>query len=201
MEWLQQSDADVTPVTFSGILCRSQHWEGALLQSCSTDDGFAAQNETAMSHASARRRERHVRRLREAVDRCRERGEYLRATMLCVRAIRIADRLPASDCTDLFPLLLNLGGLCQCTRRFSEAAAIYRRALRLARLQCGAQHPAVAIVYHHLASLECARGRSRRGQVLYEHALIILERADGIDPFDVPRLVFREGRHIHQSQP
>lgn len=171
-----------------------------MVQSGSTDEGFAARDETAMSDASARRRDRHVRHLRQAVDRCRERGEYVRATMLCVRAIRIADRLPRSDRTHLFPLLLSLGGLCECTRRFSEATAIYRRALRLARLQGGAQHAAVAIVYRHLASLECARGRFRRGQRLYEHALNILERAKGIDHCDVRR-ASREGRHIDQSQP
>src|SRR5215467_9582953 len=86
-------------------------------------------------------------------------GQYRKTDVILGRALTLARKVYGRDGVETCPLLNARAVLYKYQGRFSEAARLYRRALKLLTEAYGCDHPDVATIYHNLGGLEHARGR------------------------------------------
>ena len=104
-------------------------------------------------------------------------GDYPRAGACLRRALAVARR--GGETHETAIALNNLGILYKYTCEFDRAALHYRRALRITRRICGAEHPDVAGLYHNLGGLAFTQGRYRSAERWGRAALELRTRLSG----------------------
>ncbi len=102
-------------------------------------------------------------------------------------ALALAERTTKPDDFLRAVFLNTLGMIYKSQGRYDDAARVYLRGLRIARLRFGRDPLAVATFYHNLGGLEHARGRHARAEPFARRAVEIRERALGAGHLDVAR--------------
>jgi tetratricopeptide (TPR) repeat protein len=74
------------------------------------------------------------------------------------------------------PALVGLAGTYKGLARYSEAEALYRKAIAINEKELGPEHPDVARVLDGLAVLHVAQGHLSRAEPIYKRAIEILEQ-------------------------
>jgi tetratricopeptide (TPR) repeat protein len=105
-------------------------------------------------------------------------GRHGDAERLLVGAVRRAER-GAPESAELSDALATLADLYRAQARYEEAEPLYRRAIAIAEVGRGREHPRVAHVLNNLALVYRAQGFYAQAEPLCRRALAIAERAHG----------------------
>jgi len=109
----------------------------------------------------------------------RERGQYVDAEPLLVRALAICEQLLGAEHPDIVLALNNLAELYQRQGKYEPAEPLYQRALLICEQLLGSEHPYTAEALHGLAELYQQEGKYEQAEPLYRRALAIREKRLG----------------------
>ncbi|HET6277034.1 MAG TPA: FxSxx-COOH system tetratricopeptide repeat protein [Candidatus Cybelea sp.] len=115
----------------------------------------------------------------------RQRGEYVPAVSICVRALAISENAFGPDHADVARSLNNLALTYWNQGRYAEAEPLYARALAIWETTLGPEHPYIAHTLNNLAIVYQEQGRHEEGEPLQNRALAIREKTLGPDHPDV----------------
>jgi tetratricopeptide (TPR) repeat protein len=110
-----------------------------------------------------------------------ERGAYMEAEPLLVRALSIWQEVSNPDCLKIADALNNLARLYNAQGKYDAAEPLYERGLATREKVVGPDDPGVAIALNNLGDVYRGRGKYDAAKPLYDRALTILEKAVGSD--------------------
>lgn len=135
-----------------------------------------------------------------------ERGRYAQAEPLCLRALRIRERVLGPVHLLVADSLTSLALLFWRQGRYEQAEPLYQRVLSIQEQEVGPEHPLIGRSLNNLAIIYLQQGKYEQAKPLFQRACAIREQALGAEhplvarPLTNLAIIYANQGHYEQAQ-